>query len=144
MDMLIHVIDPADRDHVVLEPAREIQLGQFDPVADDMVDATDMLAVGADDFEVFADLIWVYHEGSCRLQLARKTARLRAGLHTAEVGMGEVVNLNRVRKDRAKAEARATAGANRAAHGRTKAERTRAETERERAARLLDGSKLED
>jgi hypothetical protein len=58
--------------------------------------------------------------------------------------MGEVVNLNRVRKDRAKAEGRATASANRAAHGRTKAERTRAETERERAARLLDGSKLED
>jgi hypothetical protein len=66
------------------------------------------------------------------------------GLHTAEVGMGELVNLNRVRKDRAKAEARATATANRAAHGRSKAERTRAETERERAARLLDGSKLED
>ena len=62
----------------------------------------------------------------------------------SEIVMGEVVNLNRVRKDRAKAEARATAGANRAAHGRTKAERTRAETERERAARLLDGSKLED
>ena len=58
--------------------------------------------------------------------------------------MGELVNLNRVRKDRAKAGARATASANRAAHGRTKGERTRAETERERAARLLDGSKLED
>ncbi|MBU1539795.1 MAG: DUF4169 family protein [Alphaproteobacteria bacterium] len=58
--------------------------------------------------------------------------------------MGEVVNLNRVRKDRAKAEARATAAANRASHGRSKVERTRAETERERAARLLDGSKLEE
>jgi len=58
--------------------------------------------------------------------------------------MGEIVNLNRVRKDRAKAEARTAATANRTAHGRSKAERTRAETERERAARLLDGSKLED
>lgn len=58
--------------------------------------------------------------------------------------MGEVVNLNRMRKQRAKAEALSTAKANRAAHGRTRAERTRAETERERAARLLDGSKLED
>lgn len=58
--------------------------------------------------------------------------------------MGEVVNLNRVRKDRAKAGARATASVNRAAHGRTKAERTLAEAERERAARLLDGSKLEE
>ena len=58
--------------------------------------------------------------------------------------MGELINLNRVRKDRAKAEGRTAATANRAAHARTKAERTRAETERERAARLLDGSKLED
>ena len=58
--------------------------------------------------------------------------------------MGEIINLNRVRKDRAKAGARAAAASNRAAHGRSKAERTRAETERERAARLLDGSKLED
>jgi hypothetical protein len=58
--------------------------------------------------------------------------------------MGEIVNLNRVRKDRAKAQTKAAAAANRVAHGRTKDERTRAETERQRAARLLDGSKLED
>ena len=58
--------------------------------------------------------------------------------------MGEVVNLNRVRKDRAKAEASATAAANRAVHGRSKAERSLSEAERERAARLLDGAKLED
>ena len=58
--------------------------------------------------------------------------------------MGEVVNLNRVRKDRAKAGAKATAQANRAAHGRTKAERDRAEAERVRAEKLLDGSKRDD
>jgi len=58
--------------------------------------------------------------------------------------MGEIVNLNRVRKERAKAEARTAAKANRAAHGRTAADRKKAESERERAARLLDGSKLED
>jgi len=58
--------------------------------------------------------------------------------------MGEVVNLNRVRKDREKAEAKATAKSNRATYGRSKADRTRAEAERTRAARLLDGSKLED
>jgi hypothetical protein len=58
--------------------------------------------------------------------------------------MGEVVNLNRVRKDRAKAEARATAAVNRAVHGRSKADRTLSQAERERAARLLDGSKLEE
>jgi hypothetical protein len=58
--------------------------------------------------------------------------------------MGEVVNLNRARKDRAKAEARATARVNRAVHGRTKADRSKAEKERARAAKLLDGSKLDD
>ena len=58
--------------------------------------------------------------------------------------MGEVVNLNRVRKDRAKAEKKADAAANRAAHGAPKAARTRAAKERASADRLLDGSKLED
>jgi hypothetical protein len=58
--------------------------------------------------------------------------------------MGEVVNLNRVRKDRAKAAKKADAAANRAAHGLPKAARTRAEKERARADQLLDGSKLED
>ena len=58
--------------------------------------------------------------------------------------MGEVVNLNRVRKARAKAEKKADAAANRATHGLPKAERTKADKARERAERLLDGSKLED
>ncbi len=58
--------------------------------------------------------------------------------------MGEVVNLNRARKQRAKADGKATASANRAAHGRTRAEREAADRERDRAARLLDGSKRED
>lgn len=58
--------------------------------------------------------------------------------------MGELINLNRVRKDRAKAEARQAARTNRAAHGLSKAERTKAERERAAADRLLDGSKLDD
>lgn len=58
--------------------------------------------------------------------------------------MGEIVNLNRARKDRAKAEDRSRASANRAAHGRTKAEKQAAAKENERAARLLDGQKLDD
>ena len=58
--------------------------------------------------------------------------------------MGEVVNLNKVRKDRAKAEARRAAKANRASHGQSKVDRAAAEKERDRANRLLDGSKLED
>lgn len=58
--------------------------------------------------------------------------------------MGDVVNLNRARKARAKDELKTAAAANRAAHGRTRAEREAADRERERAARLLDGHKTED
>ena len=58
--------------------------------------------------------------------------------------MGEIVNLNRVRKGRVRADDRATAAANRAAHGRTRADRDKAEADRARAARLLDGAKRED
>jgi hypothetical protein len=129
---------------MVFEAAGQIQFGQFDLVANDVIDPADMFAVGTDDFEVFADLTRVYHGGSCRWGTDGETAWRCVRLHTAEVGMGEIVNLNRVRKDRAKTEARATASANRAAHGRSKVERDRVETERARAARLLDGSKLED
>ena len=58
--------------------------------------------------------------------------------------MGEIVNLNRARKDRAKAGDRSRASANRVAHGRTKAEKQAAAKESERASRLLDGKKLDD
>ena len=55
--------------------------------------------------------------------------------------MGEVVNLNRVRKARAKAEAAATAAANRAKHGRTGAEKANDRRAEERRQALLDGAK---
>lgn len=58
--------------------------------------------------------------------------------------MGEIVNLNRARKARDKAAAKADAAVNRAAHGRTKGERQAAEAERARVARLLDQTKRED
>lgn len=58
--------------------------------------------------------------------------------------MGEIVNLNRARKDRDKAAKKAQAAANRAAHGRTKSERQTADRERDRAATLLEGHRLED
>jgi hypothetical protein len=57
--------------------------------------------------------------------------------------MAEIINLNRARKDRAKAEDKARAAANRAAHGRTRGQKQSAETDRDRAARLLDGQKLD-
>lgn len=57
--------------------------------------------------------------------------------------MGELVNLNRARKDRDRAAKKAQAATNRAVHGRTKAERTTADRERERASTLLEGHRRE-
>ena len=57
--------------------------------------------------------------------------------------MGEVVNLRRARKARAKAGDEAQAAANRAAFGRTKAEKAAAQASQERTAVTLDGAKLE-
>ena len=52
--------------------------------------------------------------------------------------MGDVVNLNRARKDRDKAANKSKAAANRAAHGRTRAEKDLAAAKAEQIARALD------
>lgn len=57
--------------------------------------------------------------------------------------MGEVINLNRARKTRAKAEDKARAAANRVVHGRSKSEKTLSALERHRAEKQMDGQKLE-
>jgi hypothetical protein len=57
--------------------------------------------------------------------------------------MGDVVNLNRFRKRKAKAERQKQAEVNRRLHGRTKAERAREEQQKLRLTRALDGAKLE-
>lgn len=57
--------------------------------------------------------------------------------------MGDIVNLNKARKARAKAEAKAGAAANRALFGVAKVEKDRAKSEREKAALKLDQNKLE-
>jgi hypothetical protein len=59
-------------------------------------------------------------------------------------GMGEIVNLNRVRKARARDTAAATAAANRARHGRTAAERENDRTTEARRQALLDGARRDD
>ena len=58
--------------------------------------------------------------------------------------MGDVVNLNKVRKDRQKAEAKSAAAANRTAHGRSKAMRETADAAKRRLKALLDGAKREN
>jgi hypothetical protein len=57
--------------------------------------------------------------------------------------MAEIVNLNRVKKARARQAAEANAAANRASHGRTKAEKAADRAAEARRARLLDGARRE-
>lgn len=58
--------------------------------------------------------------------------------------MGDVVNLRRARKAKARVAAADQAAANRAAFGRTKAERGAAALEEARRAGTLDGAKREE
>lgn len=51
------------------------------------------------------------------------------------------INLNKVRKARAKAERRAAADRNAALHGMSRAERERAKAEAERVRRLFEGGR---
>lgn len=57
--------------------------------------------------------------------------------------MGEVVNLRRARKDRARADADRKADANRIAFGRTKSEKSLTQAERDIAERRIDGHRLD-
>lgn len=56
--------------------------------------------------------------------------------------MGDLINLNKVRKDRARREAAETAAANRVRFGRTGAEKAKARAESERDARRHEGHAL--
>jgi len=58
--------------------------------------------------------------------------------------MGEVINLRRARKAKARVDAASTAAANRAAFGRTKAERAADAAEKARHDKTLDGAKREE
>ncbi|MGR3804808.1 DUF4169 family protein [Marinibacterium profundimaris] len=58
--------------------------------------------------------------------------------------MSKPVNLNRVRKDKARADAKARADQNAVKFGRTRAEKDRAKAEAERASRRLDGHKSDE
>ncbi len=57
--------------------------------------------------------------------------------------MGEIVNLRRVKKQRAKAEAEELAAANRARHGLAPDERERQASEAKARDKLLDQSRIE-
>lgn len=58
--------------------------------------------------------------------------------------MAKVVNLNRFRKDKARAEKRDQADANSVKFGQTKAEKRKVKTEAEKAMRHLDGHKRDE
>jgi hypothetical protein len=55
--------------------------------------------------------------------------------------MADIINLRRVRKERARDKAAADAAASRAKHGRTGAEKERERVESDRQERLLDGAR---
>ncbi len=57
--------------------------------------------------------------------------------------MGEIVNLNKVRKKHNRALARRVAAENRVRHGRTRAEKSNNRDATDRRARVLDDSKLD-
>jgi hypothetical protein len=57
--------------------------------------------------------------------------------------MGKVVNLNRFRKAKAKADRAQRAEVNRRLHGRTKAERARDALQKQQLTRVVDGAKLD-
>lgn len=57
--------------------------------------------------------------------------------------MAEIINLNKARKAREKADAKVRAAINRAEHGVPKAERDRAGAERDRRDHELDGARIE-
>ncbi len=56
----------------------------------------------------------------------------------------KIVNLNKARKERARAEDKARADANAAKHGRTKAQRLIEAAQADKARRVLDQAKFED
>jgi hypothetical protein len=58
--------------------------------------------------------------------------------------MGDVVNLKRARKAKARADAETDAAAKRLQHGRTKAEKKLTKAEQQAAKRQLDGHKRDD
>lgn len=57
--------------------------------------------------------------------------------------MADIINLNKARKARDKADAKSDAAANRAAHGRTKTDKSIAEARKDRRDRVLDGARIE-
>jgi hypothetical protein len=66
-----------------------------------------------------------------------------SGYASDSVPMSNVVNLNKYRKQKAKAEASKRADTNRRAHGRTKAERTREELQKRKLESIVDGARLD-
>ena len=58
--------------------------------------------------------------------------------------MAEIVNLNKARKARARAEAKGAAAANRVKFGRTKADRDAAAAREDKARKDLEGKRSED
>ena len=95
-------------------------------------------------------LNWVGDQGARATRAATQAVALRRqrlgdlarGLGAADLIVGEVINLNRFRKQRQRAESEAQAQENRIRHGRTGAEKARDRKEADQSVRLLDDKRL--
>jgi hypothetical protein len=57
MDLLVHVIDPVDRDEMLLSARFRIVLAQYDAIGSlQVVDSTNVFAVQAHDFHAFLNV----------------------------------------------------------------------------------------
>lgn len=56
---------------------------------------------------------------------------------------GDIINLRKFRKDKARSEKEKQADANRAKFGMSKAEKQKTQSERDQIARIIDGAKLD-
>jgi hypothetical protein len=65
-------------------------------------------------------------------------------LANAGITMGNVVNLNRYRKQKAKEQREKQAEVNRRLHGRTKAERAHDQLQKKQLTRSVEGAKLDE
>lgn len=77
--------------------------------------------------------------GRCKASGPGRTATSKE-----KVTVGDIINLNRARKIRERAEAKRTAEANRLRFGRTRAERDASKAQQARDAARLDGHKRDD
>jgi hypothetical protein len=76
VNLVIDPLDPGHGDLVVMPTRLQIHLGQFDLIAEDMIDLADMMVVGAHNLHMLADLTGCGHDYSPFAMMALERASL--------------------------------------------------------------------